>query len=144
MNIALNRRGLLRLLPMAPAMAKELASDITKQAAGRAASLMHGPIPTSMVHGSPDGYEKARSTIMQNLRDGLIPKFKEYEYRSTALHRARWREDEDVEALHSISGNYRMRMHRESAYRRVVKEDLAEMENATVWQKFYKSFGVNW
>jgi hypothetical protein len=128
----------LRGLPMAPAVAKqavgEIAKEVTKSASAQAlmegVPSVSGPFPC----GSDNPWQRLNRWALNKIKGGHIPPHKEREFRRLAKVRARLVEDEDIEALGSISAGARRRMHEKSAYRRAVAFDIEDSEAQTIYE----------
>lgn len=141
---ALNRRGLLRLLPMAPAAAKAMASEIASEAARAVAITDSGgapPIGHAVGPGNHDTWSKIHNFTRKQLRQGTIPEHRKVELRRSAFFRARMREDDNIESLLSISNGHRRRMHIESAYRANLREEIEMAKSEGAWIEIWKRFG---
>lgn len=130
----LTRRLLLRGLPMAPAMAKQVSGEIIKQAAAQAALVLDGP-PTGLAGRGVPGespisnqWHKIRKWTVGKLARGEMPAHKKREITRYARSRARWSENMDIEALGSISSGARRRMHEAYCFRKIICDEIEDSE----------------
>jgi hypothetical protein len=138
----LSRRLLLRGLPMAPAMAKQAVGEIVKQAVSKSVATFEGGsiFVGGSVPGGSDAWDLAHKWTLERVRAGIIPDHKVHEYRRQARLQARAGYDPDVEALGSISNSYRRRMHEESAYRAVIRQDIEDHDSRNLFQSILDKF----
>lgn len=141
----INRRGFMSLLPAAPAVAREVASDMVGKVARATTAMRRGreaaSMPTVMSYGDSP-HQKAHDWMMDQLIAGKkVDPLKEKAFRDRANTRSLLCEDVNIEALHSISPAQRSRMHKESAYRRIVAEAIEEHQAKPLWKKMLLNFG---
>lgn len=135
---SLSRRLFMRGLPMAPAVAKQAVGEIVKEVTKSvsASSLMEGvTVAGGGFHsGHPDNpWQRLNRWALNKIKGGSIPPHKEREFRRYAKVRARLAEDDDIEALGSISAGARRRMHEKAAYERAIINDIEDSETQTLY-----------
>lgn len=153
MNQIVARRKFLGFLAASPAAAKAMAEQITTQAAVKAAGFAadmgvpsrgYGHVGSVGLSGpgGVDPWEKMRQWTNAEILAGRIPDHRLRELRGAAPFQARFCDDADVEGLLSVSRSHKKRMHLESTFRRMIRDEKRQVEERTLWDSLMKRFGA--
>ena len=138
----MNRRSLLRLLPMAPAAAQAAAQQVVVQAVATG-SVMHtldAAVPTMPGHYDDVGpYGKAHNAIMEMMGSGKIPEWKMVDIRRLAKKRAVLI-DQDLLAMQSISMSAKRSIQVRREIEKIIVETLDEEKSRLGWDLIVRSF----